>query len=73
MIKIQRTNFYIFYILQYLKCGQAIFILKWFKCYIVVLQANIEIAFKSTHTKTKRTLLFSPRSLKIRMSAATWS
>lgn len=31
MIKIWRGQFYVFYPLQYLKCGQAIFILKWFK------------------------------------------
>lgn len=35
-----------FYPLQYLKCGQAIFILKWFKHDIIALQANIKIPFK---------------------------
>lgn len=55
-----------FYPLQYLKCEQAIFILKWFKHYIITLQANVKIAFKQNP-------LFFPRGHMIRMSAVIWA
>lgn len=59
--KVWRRKFDILYALQYLKCRQAISILKQFKYYIGALQASLKIAFKQiTPNQTKKKISKEP-------------